>query len=429
MDSNTQEYVDIPLRLKTKESIFGRLQNINFISRCVIDSIFNYYWHGPTTTSQNLRFHIIKNVLQKYLAESLPHDLPNELSEKIDFEYISEYIAMNNPPSRMLTSDVGQNREFDICVDPEIITRYSLERYGLSGDKLVAMAEEDLGYAKNGQGRTISCQIVIGANITRENSDTSSLLSPDPLNPNEKVILFFHGGAYCVGERSLTHLYVYANVSSTTGLRVFSPNYRLAPKYCFPSQLHDCLLAYNTMLSLGFKPENIIISGDSAGGSLAVSLVLILKEMSMPFPAGLVLLSPWVDSTCSGASWNTNQKLDYLPTLSFEDPFHPTRMFYAAGRRFDKTMFEELKCPLISPVFGDLAGMPSMLIQLGNNELLRDDICGFSEKVKQQNSDEPNLVKLEVYPDMPHVFVLLHFAPAAQMAFASIGKFVKSIWK
>ncbi|KAJ2558851.1 hypothetical protein EV175_000610 [Coemansia sp. RSA 1933] len=437
VENNQKEYVRLPLRLKTKDSFFGRLKNIQFIISCVADGAFGYYWHGPEKGSQGLRYQIIKTILQRYLAESLPHSTPNELSDKIDFEFMSKYIAMNNLPSRPLTAKTGFNKEFDICIDHGIVMDYDVKRYGLSGEKLDALVKADKECAARSKPRKISCQIVVGANSgcmndlvgDKDVTEFPELLHPDPLYPNEKIMLYFHGGAYCVGERSLTHLYVYANVSTATGLRVFSPNYRLAPKSCFPCQLHDCFLAYNTLLKLGYKPENIILAGDSAGGALSASLMLILREMSIPYPAAAILLSPWVDSTCSGKSWIANQGRDYLPPLSFEDPFHPTRLFYAAGRRFDDAMFEELKCPLVSPIYGDLGGMPPMLIQVGGNELLKDDVCAFAETVQKHNPERPDLVNLETYADMPHAFTLLHFTQASEEAFASMGRFVQGLFR
>ncbi|KAI9468822.1 Alpha/Beta hydrolase protein [Coemansia mojavensis] len=246
------------------------------------------------------------------------------------------------------------------------------------------------------------------------------------MHADERIILHFHGGAYCVGERSLTHIHVYARISQATGLRVFSPNYRLAPRHCFPSQLHDCFLSYSYILSCGFKPENIVLSGDSAGGALAIGVLFLLRDMKLAMPKATVLISPWVDATCSGKSWKTSQHLDYLPLLHLEDPFHPTRMFYDPGRTFSSEMRKELQCPLVSPVFGtDLSGLPPMLIQMGSNERLRDDIQLFADKVKLHNPKAKPA--LEIYDNMPHAFVLFDFAEAAQQAFASIGGFVSRI--
>ncbi|KAI7833537.1 Alpha/Beta hydrolase protein [Kickxella alabastrina] len=433
MASVKQEYISLPLRLKTSDGVIGRLQNIYFISSCVITTVAKYYWYGPVVKAWDLRFHVITNILHRYLSESLPHDTPNKLSEKIDFAYIADYIDMNNLPARPLSPSIGHNEEYDIIVDAELCTVYELPQYGISGDKLNAMADDDRISAQKGQPRTISCQIVVGSQVSLCNAckvpagmhKQPKLMVPEPLYPNERIFFHFHGGAYCVGERSLTHIYVYAHTSSVSGLRVFSPNYRLAPRSCFPSQLHDCFLSYMDILRRGFKPENIILSGDSAGGALAVALLIILRDMHLPRPAGVVLISPWVDSTCSGASWDTKMSLDYLPSFPLEDPFHPTRMFYAAGRRFSQEMLEELRCPLVSPIFGDLSDMPPMLIQMGRNELLHDDISEFAEKTKLHAE---NIVRLEAYDNMPHAFVLLDFTDAAQQAFASVNNFAREVF-
>ncbi|KAJ2388143.1 hypothetical protein GGI05_003873 [Coemansia sp. RSA 2603] len=339
------------------------------------------------------------------------------MTEQIDFGFIAKYIELNNLPSRALTAEAGRNSEFDIDT-ASLCVPYRLDRYGASGRKLNVLAQED-----SSGHRTMSCQVVVGANLYNCACSGGRMLSARPISGDERVILHFHGGAYCVGERSLTHLYVYAQMSKTTGLRVFSPNYRLAPAHCFPSQLHDCFLAYRYMLASGFQPHNITLAGDSAGGALAVALLLILREMDLPMPRNVLLVSPWVDSTCSGESWVSNQGKDYLPGLTLEDPFHPTRMFYQAGRMFDEQMLQELRCPLVSPVFGTFEGLPPMLVQMGQDELLRDDISEFVCKVKQQSK---NPAILESYEDMPHAFILLHFTESAQRAFDNMSAFLDS---
>ncbi|KAJ2799593.1 hypothetical protein H4R20_004376 [Coemansia guatemalensis] len=359
--------------------------------------------------------------------------MPNESAEKIDFAYVAEYISINNLPSRPLQPNVGINQEHDIVLQLDNCVEYNVPHYGLSSDKLCAIAAADLRSAQDGHPRSISCQVLLSTetsrfrdhNIASDNAATTELLSLDPLEPCERIILHLHGGAYCVGERSLTHIQVYAHMSRTTGLRIFSPNYRLAPKDCFPSQLHDCFASYMFLLQRGFKPENITLAGDSAGGALAVGIMFVLRDMKLPMPRAAVLISPWVDSTCSGKSWETNQKLDYLPALSLDDPFHPTRMFYAAGKQLTDEMLEELRCPLVSPLFGKLNDMPPMLIQMGRNELLHDDIQAFATKASRDNAGGSK-IKLEIYDNMPHAFVLFDFAESAQKAFTSIGDFVRA---
>ncbi|KAJ2366345.1 hypothetical protein H4S02_002779 [Coemansia sp. RSA 2611] len=421
------KHVPLALRLKTKDTFFGRLQNIRFIATGIIATVFRYYWDGPEVPSWDLRFHVIRNILRQYLTDSLPHDMPNEQASRIDFGFVADYIAMNNLPSRPLQPAAGFNREHDIVLDSQCCVAYNVPHYGLSSKKLEAMAAADMQAAQLGRPRSISCQVLLSSQTTRfakHAANVDELLAMAPLDPDERVILHFHGGAYCVGERSLTHIHIYAQISRTTGLRVFSPNYRLAPRHCFPSQLHDCFSVYSYMIHCGFKPKNIVLAGDSAGGALAVGVMFLLRDMKLPRPAAVVLISPWVDATCSGESWTRNQGLDYLPALSLDDPFHPTRMFYDAGREFSEQMLNELRCPLVSPIFStNFSGMPPMLIQMGRNELLHDDIQLFADSIKQHNPGGAKL-SLEVYDNMPHVFVLFDFADAAQQAFCSIGRFI-----
>ncbi|KAJ2709577.1 hypothetical protein H4R19_004181 [Coemansia spiralis] len=416
----------LALPLKTHDTLLGRLQNIRFVTMGVIATVVNYYWWGPEVEPWSLRFHVIRDMLRRYLAESLPHDLPNHASDSIDFGRIAEYISMNNLPSRCLQPSEGCNWEQDIVVGTECCVQYSALGYGLSASKLCALVASDLQAAQRGELRAISCQIVVSLQAAQFWGGSSSqavygerLMALAPVTPDERIILHFHGGAYCVGERSLTHIPVYAHMSDAAGMRVISPNYRLAPRHRFPSQLHDCFVAYMSLLRRGFQPANIVLGGDSAGGALALGLLFLLREMNLPLPAAVALISPWVDATCSGKSWMASTTRDYLPTLSLEDPFHPTRMFYAPGRRFSDQMLDELRCPLVSPLFGDLAGLPPMLVQKGCEERLRDDIDAFVDKVRQCGGN----VCSEDYENMPHAFIMFDFASEAQQAFRSIGTF------
>ncbi|KAJ2769941.1 hypothetical protein IWQ57_002887 [Coemansia nantahalensis] len=419
--------VPLSFSLKTHDSLLGRLQNIRFIATCTMETVVNYYWKGPERKSWSLRFHITRDILRRYLTESLPHDTPNDATESIDFGYIAEYIAMNCLPMRGLLPSEGCNWEHDIVVDAQFCTQYGATGYGLSGAKLRALAAGDLEAAKRGEPRSFSCQVVASARVARcwvtgrrgPACYDERLLALAPVTADERIILHFHGGAYCVGERSLTHIPAYAGMSDASGLRVISPNYRLAPRHHFPSQLHDCFVAYMSLLQRGFQPANIVLAGDSAGGALALGLLFLLRDMKLPAPAALALISPWVDATCSGESWASSPNHDYLPTLSFEDPFHPTRMFYAPGRRFSDEMLEEVRCPLVSPLFGDLANLPPMLVQKGCDELLRDDIDAFVDKAERSGAN----VRLEGYDHMPHAFILFDFAKEAQQAFRSIASF------
>lgn len=145
----------------------------------------------------------------------------------------------------------------------------------------------------------------------------------------EKVIYYVHGGAYYVGNAA-THRLVTIGVSKACNARVFGESvtaaetttahysaitYRLAPENVFPLPLHDVLHGYLRLLAppLSIAPENIIIAGDSAGGGLSLALCMYLRDEGYKLPAGLVLMSPWVDLTMSCGSWDDNADSDVVP--------------------------------------------------------------------------------------------------------------------
>ena len=171
------------------------------------------------------------------------------------------------------------------------------------------------------------------------------------------VILYCHGGGYSTGStvyaRTLT-----TKLAESTGMDVFCFNYRLAPECKFPAAAEDAMKAWNYLMYLGYGARDVIVAGDSAGGNLALSLTLKLKEEGRMLPRGLALMSPWTDLTKSGKSYQTRSSVD--PVLDHE---YLDRMIenYAGGM--------ELTNPYISPLFGKLEGLPPVYIQVGDNEL------------------------------------------------------------
>ena len=171
------------------------------------------------------------------------------------------------------------------------------------------------------------------------------------------VILYCHGGGYSTGStvyaRTLT-----TKLAESTGMDVFCFNYRLAPECKFPAAAEDAMKAWNYLMYLGYGARDVIVAGDSAGGNLALSLTLKLKEEGRMLPRGLALMSPWTDLTKSGKSYQTRSSVD--PVLDQE---YLDRMIenYAGGM--------ELTNPYISPLFGKLEGLPPVYIQVGDNEL------------------------------------------------------------
>ncbi len=170
---------------------------------------------------------------------------------------------------------------------------------------------------------------------------------------------------------------------------VLSFDYRLAPENPYPAALKDAMKAWDYLMLLGYGARDVIIAGDSAGGNLALSLVLKLKAQERLLPRGLVLMSPWTDLTASGKSYTEKTELD--PVLNEE---YLNRMI----ENYAKDV--ELNNPLVSPLFGDFTGFPPTYIQAGDNEILLSDSELLHKKLIHANVS----VKLDVFKGMWHVF-------------------------
>ncbi|KAM0746269.1 hypothetical protein T439DRAFT_141788 [Meredithblackwellia eburnea MCA 4105] len=189
--------------------------------------------------------------------------------------------------------------------------------------------------------------------------------------PNPNVVLYFHGGAYCLMSKE-SHTPITISFSKAMNCRVFSVSYRLSPETPFPGALHDAVASYQYLTEdLKIPPGNIYFAGDSAGGGLSMGLLLYLRDQGMPLPGGAVVMSPWVDSTSSLMSWESNGHLDYLVAGNPLDPLDPIRM-YVGNTNYDKYRLNPYVCPVVAPS-SSFAGLPPILIQCGSAELLRDE--------------------------------------------------------
>jgi monoterpene epsilon-lactone hydrolase len=233
-------------------------------------------------------------------------------------------------------------------------------------------------------------------------------------SPNARAgsaVLYFHGGGFQVGSTK-SHRELMACISATAGSRVLGIDYRLAPEDRFPAALQDALEAYRWMLEQDLRAEDIAVAGDSAGAGLALSMMLSLRDSGRPLPAAAVLMSAWTDLTASGASYESRAALD---------PIHRKPMILAMARNYLGTDIDP-RDPSASPLFGDLRGLPPMLIQVGDHETVLSDSTMFADKARASGVQ----VELEVWEDMIHVFQQF---PAdlveAREAIESIGAFLK----
>ncbi|TDL28074.1 hypothetical protein BD410DRAFT_782035 [Rickenella mellea] len=234
----------------------------------------------------------------------------------------------------------------------------------------------------------------------------------------EHVILYLHGGAYYLFSAA-THRLITIQLSKHVGARVFAVDYRLAPETRFPGQLQDSVYAYLRLVEdLHIPPENIILAGDSAGGGLTLGLLMYLRDNEYPLPSGVILLSPWVDLTMSCDSWDSNAQYDIVPLPAPGDHLNPVACYLG-----EEGLEKYLTHPYASPLFGDFKGLPPMLIQSGDSEVLRDEITLLAHKATMAGVD----VHHELYEDAVHVFQTFPFLDASRKAFLACRDFVKNV--
>ncbi|MFN2204246.1 MAG: alpha/beta hydrolase [Caldilineaceae bacterium] len=226
----------------------------------------------------------------------------------------------------------------------------------------------------------------------------------------DAMILYVHGGGYVSG--SLTdHRSFVAKIAHGCGVRTLHYEYRLAPEHPFPAALDDSVAVYRWLLENGRDPHKIVVAGESAGGGLTLGLMLALKGQKIELPAAAVAISPWTDLTCSSASYRTKGRVSVAPT----DSWLVFSRHYAGDQPADQ--------PLISPLFGDLDGLPPLFINAGEDDELFDDGRLFAEKATAAGVD----VTFRAGEGMVHCYPLMApLFPEATEALDEICAFVKT---
>lgn len=236
-------------------------------------------------------------------------------------------------------------------------------------------------------------------------------------NPNrDYVILQLHGGGYMGAVRNAYYVFAGLYNEVSNGCSVLTPDYRVAPEHPYPAALMDALCAYQWLLDSGYYGEQIILAGDSAGGGLAMSLCMYLREHHMPMPGGIIAMSPWTDLTASGESYTTNYEKDVLFGNTKES------MIYVNDYPGEH---DKMDC-YISPLFGSFRDFPPMLIQVGSAEMLLSDSVSAAAKAREQGVK----VRLSVYEEMFHVFQMAYLnIPESKKAWAEVGVFFDTLRK
>ncbi len=226
----------------------------------------------------------------------------------------------------------------------------------------------------------------------------------------DKVILYVHGGGYVMGSAG-SHRDMTGRLSQAAGARVLSLNYRLAPEHPFPAPVDDSVAAYRWLLGQGIQASNIAIAGDSAGGGLALAALIAIRDAGEPVPAAGIGISPWVDMEGTGESMTTRAAVD--PVVQKEGLLGMAKIYLGGA---------DPKNPLAAPLHANLAGLPPLLIQVGDSETLLDDATRITERARKADVD----VTLKVWDEMPHVWHLFApILPEGRQAIEEIGAFFK----
>ncbi len=229
-----------------------------------------------------------------------------------------------------------------------------------------------------------------------------------PVGPGDApVLLYLHGGGYFACSPR-THRPITGSFARA-GLRVFVPDYRLAPEHPYPAAVEDALAAWHGLRTAGHEAARIVVAGDSAGGGLSLALLLALRDAGEDLPAAAALFSPWTDLAATGESIRTNARREAMFDVnSAEDG----AAFYLGGA--------DPRTPGISPLYADLHGLPPLLIHVGDREVLRDDATRVAQKARAAGVR----VEERVWPVVPHVWQMASFVPEARESLAIAAGFL-----
>ena len=228
-----------------------------------------------------------------------------------------------------------------------------------------------------------------------------------------RVILQLHGGGYIGPMKNIYRTMAVRYSKILNGGDVLTIDYRVAPKHPYPAALEDAVAAYLWLIEeQEYDPKKVLIAGDSAGGGLALALMMYLRDNDYPLPLGAVLMSPWTDLTCNGSSYSTNFKNDPLFGNSTESMLYGSEYIGSADPRD----------PYISPLFGHFRKLPPLLFQVGDYEMLLSDSLDAHKKALADGCDST----LSVYEGMFHEFQMsLNLIPESKRAWEEAAVFIR----
>jgi epsilon-lactone hydrolase len=230
------------------------------------------------------------------------------------------------------------------------------------------------------------------------NGVSSLVVAAKPDEP--PTLLYLHGGGYVLGS-AFGYRPLVGALALAAGTGALAPEYRLAPEHPYPAALDDSVSAYQWLLDRGVDAQRIVVAGDSAGGGLALSLMLALRDRDLPLPGGAILFCPF---------------LDLEQNLSDNEIGRQTLAAYLAGHPVDD--------PLVAPLRADLSGLPPMLIQAATGDTWLADSKALTDRARRHGVD----ARLELYSVDAHVFQFFWaFLPDAGDALEAAGRFVREL--
>ncbi len=267
--------------------------------------------------------------------------------------------------------------------------------------------------ARQGMARMSRWQVPLpkGVHLKSVPADAAALLCPAEwlsVQAPQRTVLYFHGGGYFSCGLD-THRPVVAAISRRAQARVLSVDYRLAPEHPCPAAVEDALAWYRDVLS-DTPAAQIVLAGDSAGGGLVVACLQAALQQGLPMPAGAVLFSPWVDLASTGESVQAQARTDVM--------FNPENLvdaaqFYLAGRSATD--------PVASPLYGDMEGLPALLIFASQSEILLSDATRLHDKAQAAGVTS----QLVLQPNMPHVWPIMVMLPEAKASLRQVAAFMR----
>lgn len=266
---------------------------------------------------------------------------------------------------------------------PDYLQQRAASRMGLSlADRRIAVDENAITFPTDPD-------IQIGA---VEAGGVPSEWQVPPGAEGGRCLLYFHGGGYVFGSAT-SHRHLTSKLAQLAGMRCLSVSYRLAPENPYPAAVEDAMAAYRWLLDQGISAQDIAVAGDSAGGGLAVALMLKAREDGLPLPAAALLFCPWTDMACNRPSYTSRAAID--PSITQQGILESASAYMNGA---------DITSPLASPVYADLSGLPPCLVQVGEREVLVDDARDLVAGMRRVGTT----AELEVWDGMVHVWHAFH---------------------